>query len=109
MNLDDRETPNTSYDASRSWPYFHTLEFEEPAQGADDQTELTQEGPRPSWVRALASTALTLAVGIAIGVWVVPIVRPPPGAPRATEAGPPHPGPIAADSSRAQPSASPAS
>jgi len=108
MNLEDMDRASSTYDDSRSWPYFRTLEFDAPAESEDDQAGLAEEGRDLSWVGPLATAALALAMGIAIGVWVVPIVRSPPKAAPVADAGPPPIGPIATDDASARPQPAPA-
>jgi len=95
MNAKDMDRPSSTYDDSRSWPYFQTLEFPDPAEREDDQIELGEEGPDLSWVGPLATSTLALVIGIGIGVWVIPIVRPPPKALPVATMGPPPTGPSA--------------
>ena len=100
--------PNSTYDDSRSWPYFQPLEFPDPAQREDDQTELDEEGPDLSWVGPLATSLLTLAIGIGIGVWVTPIVRSPPKPLPVANMGQSPRAPIAAPDALALPQPAPA-
>jgi protein TonB len=83
MNTQDGDRPDRTYDDSRSWPFFQTLESDAPAEIEDDQIEFEEEGPDLSWVGPLAASTLALAIGIAIGVWVIPMVRPAPTSPPA--------------------------
>ena len=88
MNTEDMDRPNGTWDSSRAWPYFETLEFGGPAESEDDQIEDEDEGRDLSWVGPLAATTLALAIGIGIGVWVIPVVRGPPKAPPAANVAP---------------------
>ena len=82
MNLRDIDRPDGTYDDSRSWPYFQTLEYAAaPGESDDDQVEIAEEGRDLTWVGPLATSMLALAIGIGIGVWVVPAVRSPPREP----------------------------
>ena len=108
MKRQDMDPPAATHDSSRTWPHFHTTAFDEPAEREDDQIELEEEGPNLTWVGLLATTMLTLAVGIGIGVWMVPIVRSPPKAPPVANAGPPPTGRIVVAEARALPQPSPA-
>ena len=108
MNAKDIGQPNTTYDDSRSWPYFQTLEFPDPAEREDDQTEVGEEGPDLSWVGPLATSLLTLVIGIGIGVWVTPIVRTPAQPLPVANVGPPPRAPIAAADALALPQPAPA-